>query len=188
MGQRFKSACMHIEVWTARSHLTDRPHELLTTPPPPHSRYPDEMTRMRLSASLCTRATYSGRPSGVENSQADHRVASERGYAPSCIPTSENSSSTYFVNKGKGKKGRRTDQQRRTEQKPRARNASRLRALFRFYQRCGTPPDRAEGEASLRTAPPGRLVSVRTVVGDWDPTSPAGVDGVDLFVFSVVAF
>src|SRR5215217_2166444 len=46
------------------------------------------------------------------------------------------------------------------------RNSSKVRTSENTY-----PPDRAEGEASLRTAPPGRLVSVRIVVGDWGPTS-----------------
>src|SRR5215208_609260 len=78
-----------------------------------------------------------------------------------------------WLNKGKRKKGRRTDQQRRTEQKQGARNASRLRALscvsinaapllLQLGQR---------GRSLSTDAPPGRLVSVRTVVGDWDPTS-----------------
>jgi hypothetical protein len=48
-----------------------------------------------MSASLCAGATYSGRPSGAEKSQADHRVASEQGYAASCIPTSENLPPTH---------------------------------------------------------------------------------------------
>src|SRR5918999_5599291 len=45
---------------------------------------------------------YSGRPLGAEKSQADHRVASERGYAPSCIPPSENTPSETAWKLGMG--------------------------------------------------------------------------------------
>jgi hypothetical protein len=54
-------------------------------------------------------------------------------------------------------------------------NIPRLLAHFRFYL---TP---------LLTAPPGRLLVIRVVVGDPELTPTARVDGVDLVVLSVVA-
>src|SRR5215208_248903 len=68
---------------------------------------------------------------------------------------------------------------------PAARSVLRLRALCSFtIERWGaTPsPDRAQGGASLRAAPPGRVVVVRGVVGNIDLTSSTRVDGVDLVV------
>src|SRR5215216_2454230 len=68
---------------------------------------------------------------------------------------------------------------------PAARSVLRLRALCSFtIERWGaTPsPDRAQGGASLRAAPPGRIVVVRGVVGNFDLTCPTRVDGVDLVV------
>src|SRR5215213_6514946 len=68
---------------------------------------------------------------------------------------------------------------------PAARSVLRLRALCSFtIERWGaTPsPDRAQGGASLLTAPPGTVVVVRGVVGKLDLTSSTRVDGVNLVV------
>jgi hypothetical protein len=95
MGQLFKSACTHIEVWTAGPRILNHPHELLLPLPPFWRQYSERKPRIHPSASLCARPTYSGRPSGAEKSQADRRVTSERGYAASCIPPSVNSPSAH---------------------------------------------------------------------------------------------
>jgi hypothetical protein len=58
----FISPCRHTYARQAGPSKFDPGSKLLTTPPPPHSRYPDGMTRMRPSASLCAGAIYSGRP------------------------------------------------------------------------------------------------------------------------------
>jgi hypothetical protein len=89
MGNALQMAYTHTEVRQAVPLVTDPGTKLLTTPPP-HQR-PDGVPRIHLSASLCAGAAYSGRPLGVEKSQGDDRVASERGYVASCIRTSENS-------------------------------------------------------------------------------------------------
>src|SRR5215218_5074012 len=71
------------------------------------------------------------------------------------------------------------------KREPAARSVLRLRALSSVtIERCGaTPsPDRAQGGASLLTAPPGRVVLVRAVVGHFDLTSSTSVDLVDLVV------
>src|SRR5215211_407517 len=71
------------------------------------------------------------------------------------------------------------------KREPAARSVLRLRALCSVtIERWGaTPsPDRAQGGASLLAAPPGRVVVVRGVVGNFDLTSSTRVDGVDLVV------
>src|SRR5215217_3177023 len=71
------------------------------------------------------------------------------------------------------------------KREPAARSVLRLCVLCSVtIERCGaTPsPDRAQGGASLLAAPPGRAVVVRGVVGNFDLTSSARVDGVDLVV------
>jgi hypothetical protein len=64
-------------------------------------------------------------------------------------------------------------------------------SLLRFYltlkRHSSSQSAQQEGGASLLTAPPGRLVVVRSVVCDVDLTSPTGVDGVD-FVVTVGSF
>src|SRR5215216_644347 len=76
------------------------------------------------------------------------------------------------------------------KREPAARSVLRLCALCSVtIERWGaTPsPDRAQGGASLLAAPPGRVVFVRGVVGNFEPSSPANVDSVDLEVLPVVA-
>ena len=58
MGQRFKSACTHIEVWTAGPRILNHPHELLLPLPPFWRQYSERKPRIHPSASLCAGATY----------------------------------------------------------------------------------------------------------------------------------
>ena len=81
-------------------------------------------------------------------------------------------------------------EQHRTTQAKSERESPQLEAFLGSglssvtIERCGaTPsPDRAQGGASLLAAPPGRVVVVRAVVGNFDLTSSTRVDGVDLVV------
>ena len=85
-----------------------------------------------------------------------------------------------------------SEQHTRTEQRQtqRARSLRTLLApgsLLRFYltllrHSFFRSVLQEEGGASLLTAPPGRRIVLRIVVGDFDPTSSTGVDGVDLVV------
>ena len=58
MVQRFKSACTYTSIRTAGPSTINRPHELLTTPPP--YQRSEGMPHIGPSASLCRCAIHSG--------------------------------------------------------------------------------------------------------------------------------
>src|SRR5215204_376094 len=85
----------------------------------------------------------------------------------------------------------RTKQEEKTEQPPTKGSPEyapwRIRApdLFTLYETHSSGGTRRE--KSLLLAPPVRILVVSSVVSDWLPTTPAGVDRVDFIVVSVVA-